>query len=184
MTMTKELQTTPHIGCRTGVDFSGHELHVVKTDEILIHHLKKPDTHYDSIKFINTQDVMSVTGDFGNWIFCREFHPSIDGCEKLVTASTQKPYELLQGEIDEFEENPNDYSSDQEQQEEFLEYLKDCQHHSDSEFEYTSFAYTNNHNLMEAEDVPYGETIQTWLQIIFDGFEDICSRMKKEEHEA
>ena len=83
-------------GKRTGLDFSKHELLCTKSDELTIHHLKKPNTYYDSIKYINTQGIMAVTGDYGNWIFCREFHPSADDyvssgywCEKLSIASCQ-----------------------------------------------------------------------------------------------
>jgi len=95
---------------RTALDFSKHEIIVVKENGLLIHHLKIPKQWTNNIKFINTNNILAVTGDFGNWIFCREFHPSKDGYvsdgywhEKLNIASTQDGKEIdwpaLQKEI-------------------------------------------------------------------------------------
>ena len=89
---------------RTDIDFSKHEVIITKLDNVVepcvIHYLKLPDTRMNSIKFINCGGVLSVTGDYGNWIFCREFHPSekeyVSGSyweEKLRIASCQDPYE-------------------------------------------------------------------------------------------
>lgn len=84
---------------RTDVDFSKHELSVIKeSDNCIIYVLKIPGTVVNMIKFINVDGICAVTGDFGNWIFCREFHPAAknyvsDGywLEKLRTSSSQKP---------------------------------------------------------------------------------------------
>ena len=48
---------------RTSVDFKDHELIIKETDDLSVYHLKKPDTYYDSVKFINTNGIMVVTGD-------------------------------------------------------------------------------------------------------------------------
>jgi hypothetical protein len=61
---------------RTKIDFSEHELKITQLEGVLIHEFKRPDTRNCMLVFINTCGVMTVTGDFGNWVFCREFHPS------------------------------------------------------------------------------------------------------------
>lgn len=83
-------------GKRTGIDFSEHEVIITEQEGLLVHYFKKPNTITHSIKFINTNNILAVTGDFGNWIFCREFHPSADGYvsegywnEKLTIKSEQ-----------------------------------------------------------------------------------------------
>jgi hypothetical protein len=60
-------------GKRTGIEFGEHEVLVTKTEECLIHYLKKPNTISDSIKYINVGGILAVTGDYGNWIFVENF---------------------------------------------------------------------------------------------------------------
>ena len=81
---------------RSNCNFDTHELIITKNECCSVYQLKKPKTILDSIKFINTNGILAVTGDYGNWIFCREFHPSEDGfvsdgywLEKLEIASSQ-----------------------------------------------------------------------------------------------
>jgi hypothetical protein len=72
--------TKTNVGSRTNFDFSEHELIITKSDGLLVHTLKHKD--YNKMyrfDFINTNGIMAVTGDYGNWMFCREFHPSPDG---------------------------------------------------------------------------------------------------------
>lgn len=64
---------------RTGIDFSKHELIIKETDDVTIHWLKIPNSIKKNIKFTNIEGNLVVTGDFGNWIFCRNFIPSGDG---------------------------------------------------------------------------------------------------------
>jgi len=42
-------------------------------------HFQVGDSSTNYIQFINTDRVLTVTGDFGNWVFCRPFVPSPDG---------------------------------------------------------------------------------------------------------
>jgi len=87
---------------RTGIDFNNHELIIEDKEGLLIHTLKRPDYEIRGrINFINTNGVMVVTGDYGNWLFCREFHPSAEGGvsdgywhEKLQRLSTQDGLEF------------------------------------------------------------------------------------------
>jgi hypothetical protein len=168
---------------RTNVDFSKHELIIEKNDNVLIHHFKKPGTFFDSVKFINTSGILAVTGDYGNWIFCREFHPSKDGgvsdgywIEKLRSASTQKPYDfdsdIAQKEIANLLES-EDYNFTIEERE-WLESLSDTAY--DGEYAYIAEAM-NRPNDFEAEMIPRGEKVNYWLEVIFDAFEEICKRL-------
>ena len=82
---------------RTDVDFSKHVLTINKNENCIIYRFQLPNTKMHSVVFINAEGVMCVTGDFGNWIFNREFHPSAEGrvsdgywLEKLSIASSQK----------------------------------------------------------------------------------------------
>lgn len=87
---------------RTNVDFSEHiviETHFKNDNHnIDIWDLKLPDSDYiHRVTFINSCDRMMVKGDFGNWVFSREFHPSKNGGvnsyywdEKLKTSEEWK----------------------------------------------------------------------------------------------
>jgi hypothetical protein len=112
---------------RTDVDFSKHEVVITKNDNILIHYLKQPNTTINSVKFINTNDVLVVTGDFGNWIFCREFIPSAKNyvsdhywIEKLRISSCQDPYEF---DCDEAKQQIKELLEDHEFSDEEKEWL-------------------------------------------------------------
>jgi hypothetical protein len=192
-------------GKRTGLDFSEHKLIITKTDEVLIHYLKKPNTTWDSIKFINTNGIMAVTGDYGNWIFCREFHPSADGYvsdgywhEKLQISSTQDATEFdgeatreaLIQKIKEYKEEKIEELEDgeeieEDEEDEILEYYKGCLERCDEIlFDYEIFAYREQPNRLDYDDVILIKDYKPWLKCIFDGFEEICRRMKEEEKEG
>jgi hypothetical protein len=185
-------------GTRTGVDFSEHELIITKNDSVLIHHLKKPDTIMDNIKFINIEGVLLVTGDYSRWSFCREFHPSADGhvsdyywCEKLSIGSShtysdyspEDTHEILVEELDNYikDKIKEDSKFDEENDDdETLNYYKDCISNTDDELDYTYHAYRNIPEGMDCESVVFIQKIKPQLQVVFDAFEEICRRMKEE----
>ena len=177
-------------GKRSGLEFEKHELTVTHTDEpnilITVHRLKKPDTFTESMKFINTNGVLVVTGDWGNWIFCREFHPGpkngvSDGywCEKLQIASSQEPYEYdedatrvgLNERLCDAEEPPDEKTK---------EYLLECLDRCGEEFYYLAWAHDNMPHGYDHEYVVNRRKIKPWLQVVFDGFDEICRRMKEQ----
>lgn len=179
-------------GKRTKIDFSKHEVLTKQTDEVLIHHLKIPDTNYNNIKYINCGGVLAVTGDYGNWIFCREFHPSKDGYvsdgywhEKLKILSTQEAMDFdgeatktaLQEKLNEYkEENGEDADED------VIEYYEECMNKCDEhELDYTHFAYREQPQGMDYEDVILLKDYNFWLKAVFDGFDEICRRIKETE---
>lgn len=171
---------------RTSIDFSKHIVEVSQSEGLLVHHLRIPNSYRNSIKFINTNGIMAVTGDFGNWIFCREFQPSAEGavsdgywCEKLGMASTQTYSNFSQKEtqlaIQELLSTEEDLTEGE------TEYLNECLSAvEEGEFDYTRVAYRENVGRFEdAESVPFRKEINVWLSYIFDGFDEICRRMKE-----
>lgn len=168
---------------RTEVNFDKHELTIIDSPEVLIHIFAKPDTFCGSIRFINTQNILAVTGDYGNWIFCREFHPSADGfvsdsywCEKLRISSTQKPTDYdPEGTRKEIEERLKD--EDEDLSEEEKTYLEDLLYQVDEREErYLVYAHDNLPSNRDHEFVPYIKKLNLWLEVIFDAFDEICQR--------
>jgi hypothetical protein len=172
------------IGKRTGIDFSKHEVIVTKQDGLLVHYLKKPGTICDSIRFINTCGILAVNGDYGNWIFCREFHPIEEGavsdgywCEKLRIASTQDGVEYSPEKT---QERIRQLLAEEEELEpDEIEYLNQCLRLTDDEFQYTSYAYQQGPGRFgDGECVPLQKVLKPWLAAVFDGFDEICRRLK------
>jgi len=166
------------------VDFSRHVLTEKRFEGVLIHKFGVPGSSIYMIKFINTEGILAVTGDVGNWVFCREFHPSAEGqvsdqywCEKLKIASKQSPYEFdsdaTQKEIDRLIKEEEDLTPEE------LEYLRNLDP-SEGEFDYTHHAYRDNvGRFNDGEYVPLVKSLNVQLAIVFDAFDEICKRMKE-----
>lgn len=169
---------------RTNIDWSRHIVETQINDLVRIDCIRLPNSRTNLVKFINCGGVMSVTGDFGNWIFCREFHPSKDGLvsngywdEKLRIGSVQKSHkwssEETLKEIYRYKEDYVDENTDQEE----LDWLEDLENCVDDKYEYIYSAYRNNPSGVDAEYVPYGEKRHIWLDAVYDAFDEICKRM-------
>lgn len=168
----------------SSIDFSKHELKVTQHEGIVIYEFTKPDTIVHGLTYINAKGVLAVTGDFGNWIFCREFHLSPNGHvdrnywdEKLEILSEQKPYQFsseeTQGCIAEFvDEFPEYY--DREMNDEEKEWIEKLYYNVDDEFDYKIVAYRENPNTIDYESVPYGEDRHFWLDVVYDAFNEMC----------
>lgn len=173
---------------RTTVDFSKHiilETHL-KSDNhnIDIWDMKLPESEYTNrVRFINSCGTMTVNGDFGNWVFTREFHPSNGGGvsggywdEKLEIGSVQKSKNFCSKEtikdLQLFKEN----LSELENTEEMKDWIKELENSVEDEYEYTHKAYRENPCDIDYEYIPFGETRHTWLNIIYDAFDELCSR--------
>lgn len=189
---TKVLKPEEGIGKRTGIDFSKHEVHVTRHDGFLMHYIKKPNTVSDSIKYINTNGIMAVTGDYGNWIFCREFHPDPKGHvsdgyweEKLQISSTQKwedyDAERTQAQIESMINGGlKEYGYTGKKLDEMMEYMENCLRCVDDELDYTYTAYRELPGFCDYESVIFCKKTKYWLLAVFDGFDEICRRMKLE----
>lgn len=168
-----------------GVDFSKHVLTIKQSDGLLVHKFGVPGSSIYMVKFINTEGILAVTGDLGNWIFCREFHPSSEGgvsdgywCEKLRISSHQNPYrwsaEAVCEQIDALLAEEDDLTKEE------IAYLKDCKVKTDEgQFDYEYFAYREGVGRFEdSECVPNRKELDVQLAIVFDAFDEICQRLK------
>ena len=169
---------------RTDIDFSHHVLTTIKNENCLIHRFAKPGTRVYSVTFINVEGIMAVTGDMGNWIFCREFHPSPDNrvsdrywCEKLRISSEQDPYKFntdaAKEQIKELlDDNDITYSPEER------EWLEELSCEAD-EGEYAYIAKAMDHpGTFDAECIPRGKITDYMLLGVFDAFDEICRMMK------
>lgn len=178
---------------RTNIDFTKHELTVKKFDGVSIYELKIHDSSYHKVVFINTCGVMSVTGDLGNWIFCREFNPEYekngvsDGYfdEKLEIHSKQeshvfdsdKTLKAIQEFKDSFEEQYEREMTDEE-----VDWIERLENHVDNEFYYTYIAYTQNPIDIDYEKIPFEKKRHYRLDAIYDAFETVCEFFKNENN--
>lgn len=185
------------MGKRTKVDFSKHE--IIETHFQNEHHsldvwdMKAPDSeYYHRVKFINSCGVLTITGDFGRWSFCREFHPSKDGGvsdgywnEKLSILSKQE-YAHFDSEGTKKElkklvrSGLKDYGYTGEKLKEAKEWFKSLIEVVDDEYEYIYEAYRGYErpSFIDHEDIPFVKTQYIWLSIVYDAFEELCKRMK------
>jgi len=178
---------------RTNINFNKHELITKYSDDFKMYKLKIPNSSYEHISFVNTQGVCLVIGDFGNFVFCREYHPIVEGyvsdeywCEKYRISTGHKTHEwdyeatrqALQSGIDgELEE----YGYIENQLTEMKSYYRTLLQCTDlSEQEYLDYAYQKYiPNFITLEDVPFCEKIKYRFLIVFDAFEEICNRLTK-----
>lgn len=174
---------------RTRIDFSKHELIIEESDNLKVHYLKKPGTFYDSIKYINTSGIMAVTGDYSNWIFCREFHPGITDHElaqvgywkeKLKIGSCQEPSSF---DPDRTTEAINEILSDPNQNLDVksIEWLNELLGLVNDEYEYIYHAYRETPDNWDSESVPFVKSVSYHFLAILDGFDEICYRLRAAE---
>lgn len=194
--MKKMEEVKTNLGRRTEFDFSEHELIVNNSGDLLVHTLKhKEYSKMYRFDFINTNGIMVVTGDYGNWMFCREFHPSADGgvsdyywCEKIKIASTQEPFEFDQEATEKLIRDGIDgeleaYGFSGDELETMIEYYEDTLLYNVDECEerYMVNAHDNMPSFCDSESTPHVTKIKYWLLCVFDAFEEICIRLKEKE---
>jgi len=184
---------------RTGIDFSKHEhrVEIFKNGEkeIRIDHFQVGNSRMNYIQFINTDEILTVTGDFGNWVFCRPFVPSEKGytsdpywLEKLKIASKQEAgrydSEATAKEIQELiDKGLEDYGYEGKELKELKEFYTELLTYTDNEHEYiyhAYYGYSNSLNI-DYESIPFCKSVDNWLLIIFDAFDEICKRLKERE---
>lgn len=175
---------------RTKIDWSKHEVITRNEGKALIHIIKQPDTCINAVYFYNIGGILAVTGDFGNWMFCREFHPSADGgvsdsywCEKARISSSQVTHKYNADETrTEIESLLANKDEDDALSKEESEYLNDLLDYVDDSYErYMVYAYDNQVGRFDYENIPCVKKIDQWLECIFDAFDEICSRIKASE---
>lgn len=170
---------------RKNLDWSKHDLIINKTKDVTIHHLKKPDTTSQNVKFTNFDDVLVVTGSYGNYIFCKSFYPNPEGrvsddywLEKLTMNSCQEPEEFdPEGTIQEIDEKLKNPDLTEEEK----EYFEDIKSYVDEPYDgyYIVHSIEKLPKSIDYDDVPHIRKIISRLLYVFDAFEEICRRLKK-----
>lgn len=169
---------------RTQRDWSKHELIITKNENVSVYSLKRPNEF--SVNFINTNGILAVTGDYGNWIFCREFHPEEDShvsdsywIQKLKISSSQNPYIFdsaiaIEG-IKNFEES---FLKEHEMSQEVEMWINDLKKSVYDEIEFLYILYKQRPiEIYDCEIVLKYKHLNSWLLYIFDAFDEICERM-------
>lgn len=173
---------------RTKIDFSKHILEVEKTDKIAVYSFRLPEKkHYHSVIVICACGVTTITGDWGNWVFCREFHPCKNGKvsegywdEKLEIGSVQKSDVFDEDEaireIDALLKENDDFDD------ETIMFLNDLRGWTSDEFEYVQFIRDNKpqDGPLDYTDLPTGRIRHRWLDAIYDAFDVMCDLIEKQ----
>lgn len=185
---------------RTGIDFSKHillETHL-KSDNhnVDIWDLKLPTSDYTNrVRFINSCNTLTVNGDFGNWVFCREFHPSKNGFvsdgywDGKLSMSSQQSYSKFDSDetgrlIKELiKSGLQEYGYEGKELRDAKSWFRELLKYTDDEFEYIYEAYRGyaRPDFLDFEIVPIGKTRHVWLSIVYDAFDELCHRQKKIE---
>jgi hypothetical protein len=180
-------------GKRTNVDFSKHEVITTQVEGLLVHHFKRPDTFTHSIKYINTNGILAVTGDYGNWIFCREFHPGpnefvsdqywfeklkINSCQVAFTYSPEETEKAIQDRLNELEE----WGFKGNELEEMTTYYENCLEYLSDEYMYVAEAFKYPKFADHSSAMIFCKAVNPWLEVVFDGFDEICRRILSEKH--
>lgn len=179
------------IGKRTGIDFSKHEVIVTQNELVTIRHLSIPSTSHDNIKYTNVSGVLVVTGDYGNWIFCRPFAPDAKGSvseqywlEKLRNSSSQVPCEyneeFLIQEINDKIAGLEEYGYVGDELKKMKEYYEECLENTEDEISYLSVA-RNIPSFCDYECMAISKDLKFWLKAVFDGFDEMCRRLKEDQ---
>ena len=177
-------------GVRTNIDFGNHELMIIESKEVTIYKFKKPETNIHSVTLVNHDGVMAVKGDFGNYIFNREFHPCANTqgigenyyIEKLECHSVQKGTEfdpdstvrLLNERLAEI------YQIESEE----IDYLKKCVKEAEDKHQlsYDAYAYLNMPSGYDNEYVIRESKLNSFIPALFDAMECMCEYLREKTH--
>ncbi|MBU0630970.1 MAG: hypothetical protein KKC80_08710 [Candidatus Margulisbacteria bacterium] len=176
---------------RTGFNFEEHELEINNLGECIIYKFAKPDLFCHSVTFINIAGHLVVTGDWGHYVFKREFRPDAEGyvsddywCSKLNhynekhwgEYSSEETYQLLQELIADYKTD-NDIKDEDEDDDEYIFAAKDLQRYTYSEYAYLNQLENEDLEPLYHEDIMPCYSIKKKLLYIFDAFEAICERL-------
>ena len=175
------------------------EIYECGDKKIRVDHFKRQDSIVGYVKFVNClcdYPNMTVTGDFGNWSFCRNFIPSPEATkisqgywiEKASIHSSQDfnkldmnmiqedIYDLIDGGLVEWDLDEEDHKHTLDWFRSLLEYA-----YEDNDFEYRAKAFLDVYRpkCIDYDDIPLHTSIPPQLLCVFDAFELICESMKK-----
>lgn len=148
------------------------------------HSLKIPGRgNFNAVVLTNVAGVCVVTGDYGNWVFCRQFVPSSGGSaspsymdEKLRIASKQVTHSFdeesllenaklaLKEELENGETNARRV--------ELFQQVIDSQPGSEQDY----FELLKDFSDVDHECYPSYKSRDVWLDIIYSAFDEMCRR--------
>lgn len=179
---------------RTRINFSNHILETNTAYYLSTYHLKKANNSVtNNIKFIITNGVTIVTGDFGNFMFCREFIPSKDefvddsywlGKFEMHSEQIGKEYseeETIKELEYQIESGLEEYGYENNKLIDAKLYYEDLLNYTDNSNDYLTYIDKTIPSFLERENIPYVKTIKYNLLIVFDAFDEICKRLEIEE---
>lgn len=182
---------------RTNTDFNKHILYETHYKNPITGHnldvweLKIPNTVLYRIIFVNSCGVLTVSGDFGRFSFCREFHPSKDGyvsdgywLEKLKIGNDlvwdRYDSEETEKEIKELiKTGLEEYGYEGKRLKQLKQQLRDLLEYVDDEVAYKYHAFRGDIDL-DYDMIPICQKESHRLNIIFDAFDYICEKMNDE----
>ena len=183
---------------RTDFNFDEHvhrvEEYKCGNKTIRIDHFQVEYNNMFYIQFVNTDRFLTVSGDFGNWVFCRPFIPSPDGfvsdnywLEKLKIGS-QQSFERL--DFDAIEEDImeklngglEDYGYEGDELEQAKEWYNNLLGYLGDEIGYKYHAFRDYAKplFIDYDNIPLYKEMPERLNIIFDAFDEICNRLKND----
>ncbi len=185
---------------RTNWDFSQNILTITEYKNNTVYDFKRPDSIVGRVKITNIEGICLITGDFGRWSFCREFHPLNNATvseeywlEKLNQNSTQQPtewnpndnkqalYELInelkQEFHDEYQKYDHNHNKFKEELDDHIEFINDLIGYTEDEIEFISFAKEHHPNNFDTERIPEYRSIKHQLNIVFDAFEQMAKQL-------
>lgn len=179
------------IGKRTGLDFSKHEATVVLDSlDVSIHKLEIPHSKLGLVTFINTQGVMTVCGDFHNWVFDREFHPKIGfgnvsdhhWDEILENSSKQEAMVFDPEETEKFLKGYSAYHLEwygEELLEEESEFIENLLDRVENEHEFMDFSNNKRPDSFNFEMEFHKMKRHYYLDVVYDAFEVLCLKLEE-----
>ena len=172
---------------RTNIDFTNFSL-TINECEYLTYVLKNDVGSI--IKFITDDSHLYVVGDYGNWIFNRNFIPVNGGSvldyywvRLLRERSTQNPFIFSKHKtcitIDAMIVNIEvNYPNDSQKKIDLIKYFKNSKEYVDNEQEYLWFVSEHKPNWY-LNDIIVEYDYMYDILVVFDAFEEICRTLPK-----
>lgn len=171
------------------VDWSKHVVVKEQIDFCTIHTLWIPNSSFNMVRFINAGGICAVTGDFGNWIFCRQFIPHWGQyCdpsywdEKLQIASQQKAHQYDPYKTDEAIKRRMNSSTCDPVERRYLNEVMEYVH--ENEMMYTIQAYNNLPDGYDHDTMIIEKSRHHWLDVVYDAYNEIVKRITNEAKET
>lgn len=174
----------------TGRDWSNHNLAIFQSPNAMRYILHRPGTSFERVVLINSDGILAITGDFGNFIFCREFSPEKDGTQDIQYWAEKAKISSLQ-QVERYDSDATEkelqrmietgleeYGYEGEELREAKQFMRDCLRYTSTEFEYMNFAYNNRPGGFDPEMLVFIKSHDHQLMVVLDAYNEMCHRLK------